>query len=102
MHDHRHPAFDPIDDLLGDFLALVDFHHHALAVGAQGEKSMNTGIEVKIDDRVGGFMIDGAAMLKRHRHRHQDAFDWSIACHNRSFRFANCTGFVAIHSASDF
>ena len=88
MHDHGHPAFDAIDDLLGDFLALVDLHHHALAVGAQGEKSMHAGVQVKIDDRVGRFVIDGAVMLERHRHRHQDAFDLSIARHKCSFRYA--------------
>jgi hypothetical protein len=37
VHDHRHPALDAIDDLLGDFFALVDLHHHALTVGAQGK-----------------------------------------------------------------
>ena len=38
VHHHRHAAFDALDDLLGDFLAFVDLHHHALAVGAQGKK----------------------------------------------------------------
>ena len=52
VHDDRHAAFDALDDLLGDFLALVDLHHHALAVRAQGKKSMHAGVQIKIDDRV--------------------------------------------------
>ena len=88
MHDHGYAAFDAVDDLLGNFLALVDFHDHALAMGAQGEKSVHAGIQVKVDDRVGRFVIDGAVMLERDRHGHQNAFDLSIASHNCSFRYA--------------
>src|SRR5262245_6338289 len=82
MHHHGDAAFDPVDDLLGDFFALVDFHHHALTMGAEGKKSMHAGIQIKIYDRIGGFMIDSPVLLKRHRHRHQDAFNRSTAGHS--------------------
>ena len=85
MHDHGHAPFDAVDDLLGDFLALVDFHHHALAVGAQGKKSMHTGIQVKVDDRVGRFVIDGAVILESHRHRHQYSFNLLLLAINAPF-----------------
>ena len=78
MHDHGHAASDPVDDLLGDFLALVDLHDHALAMGAQGKKSMHAGIQVEVDDRIGRLVIDGAVMFERHRHGHQYAFDLSM------------------------
>ena len=87
MHDHGNAAFYPVDDLLGDFLALVDLHDQP-AMGAEGKKSMHAGIHVEVDDRIGRFVVDGAVMFERHRHGHQYAFNLSIARHKCSFRYA--------------
>ena len=86
VHHHRHAAFDAADYLFGDFLAFVDFHHHALAVGAEGKKTVHAGIQIKIDDRVGRGVIDGAVVFKRDRHGHENPFYFSVARHKRSFR----------------
>src|SRR5215475_6459162 len=95
MHDYGHAAFDPIDDLLRHFFALVDLHHHSLAMGAQREKSMHTRVKIEIDDCVGGLVIDSAVTFERHRHWHQDAFDGSVACHECSFRKNNLSLSIA-------
>src|SRR5262249_31480163 len=82
MHYHRHPAFDSLNDLLGNFLALIKLHDHTLAVGAKRKKAMHTRVQIKIDDRIGRFVIDGAVLLKGNGHWHQDTFYFSFARHS--------------------
>ncbi len=100
VHHDRHAAAHALDDLLGDFLALVDFHHHALAVGAQGKKAMHAGVQIEIDDRVGRGVIDGAVLFERHRHGHQNAFNFFVARHRLSFRKRELARLSRIHSAT--
>jgi hypothetical protein len=86
VHDDRDPAAHPIDDLLGDLFALVDFHHHALAVGAQRKEAVHAGVEIKINDRVGYRVVNGAVAFERDGHGHQDSFNFFIARHKTSSR----------------
>ncbi len=81
MHNDRNAALDAIDNLLGRLLAFVDFHHHALAVRAQRKEAMHARVQVKVDDRIGRFMIYRPIVFKRHRHRRKNSFDFSIARH---------------------
>ncbi|MNC90809.1 hypothetical protein D3C83_69540 [compost metagenome] len=94
MHDNRYAVAHSLDDLLGDFFALVDFQNHALAMGAQREKTVHAGIHIEIDDRVGPGMIDGAVRFKRHRHGHQDTFEFFVAWHKLSFRNSHSLDFL--------
>src|SRR6185503_9151905 len=100
MHHDGNPPAHSLDDLLGDFLAFVDLHDHALPVRAQGKKSMHAGVQIKIDDRVRPGMIDGAVVLELYRHGHQNTFDFFIAWHKFSFRICELSSVGRIHIAT--
>src|ERR1044071_362387 len=82
MEHDRDFTRDAAHEALGDALALVDLHHHALAVGAQREESLDAGVDVKIGQRIGTRFIDRAVFFERRRHRDQDAFDLAVTRHD--------------------
>ena len=84
VHDNGDSPPDAVDNLLGDLLSLVNFHHHTLAMSAQGKKSMDSGRQVEVDDRIRR-RIDGAVILESHRHGHQDSFKFLVAWHKSPF-----------------
>ena len=100
MHDDRHPPAHSLNNLLGDLLAFVDLHYHALAVRAQRKKSVHAGVQIEIDDRVRPAFIDGAIVLERYRHGHQNTFDFFIAWHKFSFRICELSPIARIQIAT--
>src|SRR5262245_38006728 len=93
VHDNGHSPSDPVYDLLGDLLPLVNFHYHPLAMSAQGKKSMDSRRHVEVDDRVCPSIVDGAVILESQGHGHQYSLNFIGARPRDSFlkfKATNC------------